>query len=193
AALVDPGRLEEAPVMIAAEDRVARLVEDLHVARRLGEGLHVRAHARDLGAQRRLVVLLQVARADRRIVPAARPVLQLATPDAAEVHVELPVGVLEYVRIHREAARDRLGLGLEWAHRRAAAGDAYAEYALFVLGREVQVIGAVLARRVGRPHLLAGPRHVGNVERDRPDRDRPADRIHRQHAVVAHRVLTAEV
>ena len=66
---------------------------------------HVVAQAGDLGAERRLVL----CRVDvLGCVGPARPALQLAAPDAAEVHVVLAVAVLEDRRVDAVAALDRL-------------------------------------------------------------------------------------
>ena len=74
-----------------------------------------------------------------------------------------------------------------------ADGDADPEDVLLVLGREVEEVLAVLLGRVRRPHLPARPRHVRDVERDAVVGDLAADRVHRQHVVVAHREVAAEV
>ncbi|CAB5370613.1 unnamed protein product [Rhizophagus irregularis] len=117
AALEHPRCLEEAPVMVAAQDRLALFVEDHRIARRLGEALHIGIHAHDLAGQRRLIILVQIGIAAIGIEGAILPALELPAPDAAEIHVALAVLVSEHRRIHREAARNRLGLGLERAHR----------------------------------------------------------------------------
>ncbi len=54
--------------MVAAEDRLALLVEDDEVARLLGIMAHVGRHAGDLGIERRLVVLLEIRIADRGVI-----------------------------------------------------------------------------------------------------------------------------
>jgi hypothetical protein len=55
---VHPGRLEEAAVVVAPQEREALLVEDQGVARRLGELQHVVGEPGHPGAQGWLLVLL---------------------------------------------------------------------------------------------------------------------------------------
>ena len=68
-----------------------------------------------------------------------------------------------------------------------------AEDVLLVLHRKVEVVPAALLRGVGRPHLPARPGHVLDVERDAVVGDLAADAVHREHVVVAHREVAAEI
>ena len=62
-----------------------------------------------------------------------------------------------------------------------------------VLHREIEVVPAALLCGVGRPHLTASPGDVLDVERDAVVGDLPADAIHREHVIVAHREVAAEI
>src|SRR5690606_23321574 len=121
AVFVHPRGFEEAPPVVAREQRTAFFVEDLNLAWRLREMLQVGGETRDTGPQRRsLGRRLEVI---RRIFVVA-VLLELPTPDAAEIHVELAVLVFEHGGVDRVGAGDRSGLGGEGARGRVAGGDA---------------------------------------------------------------------
>lgn len=193
APLAHPGGLEEAALVVAAEDGLAPFVEDDDRARAFRELLHVRAHPGDARGDRGLVVAVQVRVAGLGVVAIALPALELATPDAAEIHVARAVAIGEDGGVDREAAADRLRIGGERAGRRCRRGDADAEHAGFVARGEVQKIGAVLIGGVGCPGLFRGPGDLLHVERDGVDGDRATDPVHAEHAIIVHRILVAEI
>ncbi|PAV70012.1 hypothetical protein WR25_06553 [Diploscapter pachys] len=163
APLEHPGGLEEAALVIAAEDGLAPFVEDDDRARAFRELLHVCAHPGDARGDRGLVVAVQVRVAGLGLVAIALPALQLATPDAAEIHVAGAVAIGEDGGVDREAAADRLGIGLE------------------------------RAGGVGCPGLFRGPGDLFHVERDGVDGDRAPDPVHAEHAIIVHRILVTEI
>ena len=112
--LVHPCGFEKTPVLVAGKQRLAFFIKDLQVARCFGVLQHVFAQARNFRAERRLVIgRVGIGRA----IGSLRPALQLATPDATEVHVMRAIVILEYRRVHAEAAADRLCFRLERACR----------------------------------------------------------------------------
>lgn len=187
-ALVHPGGLEEAAVVVVGGDGRAGLGrQDDEVARGGREAPHVWRQGRDLGEQRDLAGAGRLLRARPRLVErrdavrvrlaadhGALVALQLAAPEPAEVQVRVArVRVDEGRGVDAEAPRYRLGVGHERAGRGVADGDADAEHGRPVARREVQVVLAVLEGRIGRPELLRRPRHVLGAQ---------------HHAVVGHGV-----
>ena len=179
--------------MVAAQQRLALFIDDLQRPRRFGEFQHVAGHLGHAGQQRGLVILFQVGLRPVRIIFAVGITLQLAAPDAAEIHIACAIIIGEDGGIDRIAALDRLRLRLERPHRILRRCNADAEHAFLVLGREVEIISAILTRGVGCPHLAIRPRHILDVQRHWPDRYRPADLVHRQHAIVAHLEMAAKI
>ena len=86
----------------------------------------------------------------------------------------------------------------EWKMAEGAAvnkGDAKMEDSVVVLGREDEVVAAVLLHHIVVPHLLLGPGHLVNIENDTMIGDRGFERIagKREHVVVAHLEVSAVV
>ena len=92
--------------------------------------------------------------------------LQLSAPETTEVGVDLSVVVLEHAGVDGERAADGVLLGNERALRTVGNGYAEVEYAIVVLGREDEVVLAILFDDVIVPHLLLGPCHILHVEDD---------------------------
>lgn len=190
AKLVHPRPFEIAPVLVARLDRLAVLVQNLHLARRLRERQHVAAQPGDARSERGRVRRGLFAFG---IKGSRLPFLELAAPQAAEVHVRFAVVVDQHGRVDAEAAGNVVRLGLERARRLVAHRDADPEIPLKVARGEVEVVFAVLERRVRRPHLLARPRHVAHMQRLAVVDDRRIQIVHGQHMVVFHLVLVAVV
>ena len=173
-----------------ADSGLPVLVEEDDVLRRLGKADHVVAKAGDLGAERWLILCRVHVLG---FVGPARPSLQLAAPDPAEVHVVLAVAVLEDRRVDAVAPLDGLGPRRKGTGRAASNRGPDAEGVLFVFHGKVQVVAAVLLGGVGGPHLPARPRDVLDVERDAVVGHRASDRVHRKHVIVAHGEMAAEI
>ena len=187
---VQPGRLEITALVVASEQGLAVLVEDEDRARAFCELRHVGREPRHPRRERFLVCFrLFVC----RVIRIVAVLLQLPAPDSAEIHVEGAVDVLEHRRIDRIAAFDRLRLGHEGTGRVLADGDADLEDAVRALGREVQVVLAVLAGGIRRPHLALGPGHVLHVEGDAVVHGLRAGMLEREDVVVLHREMVAVV
>ena len=127
---IDPGGLKEAAVMILCLDRVSVLIKDHHILRRFCEGDHIVSHFGDLRHQRDIVwlvgfilicqrIIVDQIRVQVRIIIvfACRPALQLAAPDAAEIHVVFAVIIFEDSRVHREGPFYGFRLGGEGTGR----------------------------------------------------------------------------
>ena len=188
----EPGGLEEAAVVVSAEEGLIVLVEDLQVSWGAGEVLHVWREAGYFGHEGRFGVLVEVG-GGGWVEGSGWPVFELAAPDSAEVHEALAVGVGEDGWIDAEAAGDRFGVWVEGAEGGAGGGDADAEDALLVAGGEVEEVGSVAEGGVGCPGLFGGPGDVLEVEGDGADGDGVAGAVYLEDAVVVHGVLAALV
>ena len=202
--LVHPGGLEEA-VGVASLQGLAVGIEDDDAARCLGKLKDIIAHADHKGGQRghvgraeelRLAVagraqvnafLRQLA---RRLVP-----LELTAPETAEVAVDLPVVVLEDTGVDAEGAADGVLLRDEGALGALGDGHAQVENAIVVLGREDEVVAAVLLHDIAVPHLLLGPRNLVHVEHNAVVGDRGCQGVSLQgeNMVVAHLEMAAVI
>ena len=185
-----PRRFKEAPPVVSIGQRLACFIDEHHILWRLREADHVVAKPRNLGGERRLILRGIHILGD---VSARRPTLQLAAPDAAKVHVALTVRVLEDRGVDAVGALDRFGLCLERTGRLVGNCGANPEDVLLVLHGKIQVVLPALLGRVRRPHLPACPRHILDIERDAVIGDRTTDRVHREHMVVAHGEVAAEI
>jgi len=202
--LVHPGGLEEA-VGVAGLQGLAVGIEDDDAARCLGKLQDIIAHADNEGWQRGHIsraeeLCLAVAgRAQinaflrqlaRRLVP-----LELTAPETAEVAVDLSVVVLEDTGVDAERAADGVFLRDEGALGALGDGHAQVEDAVVVLGREDEVVAAVLLHDIAVPHLLLGPRHLIHVEHDAVVGDRGCQGVALQgeNMVVAHLEVAAVI
>ena len=140
-------------------------------------------------------VLVAVLSEDRSLTIRQRaPPLQLSAPETAEETVDLTIVVLEDAGVDGERAADGLILRYERAFGLVGHGHAEVEHAVVTLGREDEVVLAVLLDDVVVPHLLLGPLHLINVEDDAVIGSLVVlDVIPRKHVVVAHLEVTAVV
>src|ERR1700733_7079201 len=182
-ALEHPGSLEEAAIMVATKQRFAVFAQYEHVARRFGKVLHVGSQPCELRHQRGFVILVSICGRPGNETSAG-PVLELPSPDPAEIHIALAIRVCEDRRINAKAALDRFGLSLEGPQGIARRRDSDAEHSLLVAGRKIKVVGSITVCRVGRPHLLGCPGHVLYVERYRTYPNRAADTVHFEHPII---------
>ncbi|KAI9163634.1 Sn1-specific diacylglycerol lipase beta [Paramyrothecium foliicola] len=201
AALVQPRGLEEAAVVVVAEDGLAGLgVEDGELLDVAVELAHVGRELRGLGALGSLALagdLLGALPLGVEDVVALLVALELAAPQAAKVEVGLTIVVDEGGRVNAKAAANGLGFRGEGTLWGVAYGHADAEDALLVARREVEVeftVGALGA--VWCPHLLGDPGDVLGAENDAVVGDLARGGVERGDAedvVVGHVVLVAIV
>ena len=90
--------------------------------------------------------------------------LQLSTPKASEVSINLSIVILEHARVYREGTTNRHSLWCERSFRFVSYSYTQMEYAIIVFGRENQVVFAILLYAVVVPHLLFSPGHIFHVE-----------------------------
>lgn len=168
--LVQPGGLEEAAVVVIAEDWFLGLgVEDDDVLDFFGELAHVVGKLADLcalGCDALAADLLRTLPIGVVEVVALLVALELATPETTEVEVSLAIVIDEAGWVNAEAALDGLWVGGEWSLGLVANSDTNAEDAVLIAGREVEVVFAVLGRAVRSPKLLGNPRDVFGLEDD---------------------------
>ncbi len=185
-----PGAFEEPPRVIVRAQGLAVFVQDDDFARGFGQRRHAGVEPGHARAKRGCI-------ADGflvgRIVAVVAVLLQLPAPDAAEVEVVLAVVVVEHRRVDRIGARDGLGFGDERTFGVVGGRHADAEQAIGLLGREVQVIAALPAGGVRRPHLPVRPGHVAHMQGDAAVDRRALGRIHPQHVIVLHDEMAAVV
>ena len=193
--LVHPAGLEEAALVVLDLDRGAVLVQEDDRLRVLAELEHVLGELHHAGRDGGLAVgRVGGAAVLGEVVLVA---LELAAPDAAEVHVVLVVIVVQDGVVDGIAAADGVRHGLERAGGGVADGDACPEDVGLVLGREVHVVLAVAAlHHLVVPELAARPRDILDVQRDAVVHDGGGHRVvalDGEDVVVLHVVLAAEV
>ena len=67
------------------------------------------------------------------------------------------------------------------------------EDAIGILGREIEIVFAILVGCVRGPHLLGGPGYIVDIQRDVMNGHLAADFVHGQDDIVAHGILTAKI
>lgn len=162
AALVNPGSLEESTLVVLSLKRFACLGgENDEIAGRFGDLVHVLAELGDLGRQGVGAVGSSLV-SDPRLVEVllVLPGLELAAPDTAPDEIGLVVSVDIASGIDTVCAGDPALVGLERAAGLVGDSNSNSEDLILVLGREVEIIFAVLVSCIRSPHLLLGP---GNV------------------------------
>lgn len=194
--LVCPRRLEETPVMVVCNDGLAGLWgEYLDLANRLGKLVHVLrelgypwAESVDVGALGlHLAVVLQLELA-------SSPALELTTPETTKVAVSLSILVDQDRGVNAVAALDGLGVRLEGTLRAVSLRNTNPHDTLLVSGREVEVVFAILLRRIRSPHLLSDPWNVLGREDTAVVHDLALNAVGEgEDVVVLHGVLVAIV
>ena len=113
--------------------------------------------------------------------------LQLSSPESTEVAVYLAVVILEHTRVDGERATHGLLLGDERTFRTVGNSYTQVEHTIIVLGREDEVVLAVLLYTVVVPHLFLCPFHLLYIEDDTMVCDIALFQVfERQHMVVFH-------
>ena len=191
--LVHPGSLEEA-VRIAGLQRFAFLIDDDDGTGSLSELQHVVGHAGHAGGYGVLITfgqhggteILLTDRSGGFELVVAVP-LQLTTPDATKIAVDLVVVVLEDAGVDAIGTNDGCGLRDEGTFGFVGHGHAKVEDTGVVLSGEDEIVLAVFLHHVIVPHLLLCPGHLIDIEDHAMVGDLTAHHVvHRQHVVVAH-------
>ena len=188
--LVHPGTLEIAAVFVAGGEGLSVLIEDLQLLRRGPEMFHIRVQFRKDRSEGRLAAFRPVS---ARIERAALPHLQLAAPQPAVVHISPAVVIHEHGGVDAVTAGDIIRFSRERTGGIVRYSDADPENAVFVPGREIQVIFSILVRRVRRPHLLADPGHVLHMKGAAVIHAGRVRVIHGKDVIVLHAVLVTVV
>ena len=178
-----PRCFEEA-VWITSLQGLSILIENDDRACSLGKAHHIVAHANNiagnswsirLGKELSLVVgsrtevdetiVVAVLAGDRfKAVIERAPPLQLSTPEAAEVAVNLSIVILEHAGVDGEGATDGLCLRYEGTFRLISNSYAKVENTVIAFGREDEVVFSILLDNIIVPHLLLGPGHILDIK-----------------------------
>ena len=173
------------------------LIDDNHVMRSLGKLHHIVAQtnheARQSGhiGRSEELCLLVSGRTEvhtflhqllRCLVP-----LQLSTPEATEIHIDLTIVVLEHAGIDTHRTADGLCLRYERTFWLVGDGHTKVEHTVIVFGREDQIVLSVFLHDVIIPHLLLSPGHLFDIENDTMISNLTVlDIVQRKHMIVLH-------
>jgi hypothetical protein len=206
-----PRGLEEA-VWVASLQGLSVLVEDNNRTWSLGELKHIVGHAghitvkcRNIGRSPEFgllvgsVTYINVSSGSRHGVglldgsyTQGNMPLQLTAPQTSVVAEDTAVIVLENARVDAVGTTDGIFLWNEWAFWLVGNGYTQVEFSIIILGREDEIVFAILFYYVAVPHLLLHPRHLVLVEDNAMVGNRTVlDIFEREDVVVTHLEVAA--
>ena len=110
-----------------------------------------------------VIVTILASNSLKAVVQRAAP-LQLSTPESTEVAVNLSIVILEHTRVNGERATNRELLRNERTFGLVCHSNAKTEHTTVFLGREDEIVLAVLLNDIVVPHLLLSPWYVLNIK-----------------------------
>ena len=131
-----------------------------HASHQTGQGGHIRSGEElglTVGSRTKVDTFLQ------HLFGSHIP-LQLSTPQSTIVAIHLSIVVLEHTGIDAVGTTDGMLLSNERTLGTVGNSHAEMEHAIIVLGREDEVVLAVLLDDIAVPHLLLGPFHILHIE-----------------------------